>query len=103
MSYSALAYALAALGNGNGGGGGGTGGTVSVKVDSTITGLPGTNAQVVNIGNEQEVLLQFTIPAGQPGLAGSQWFISNDAPGTSVEGAVNGDFILYSSGDIYTV
>lgn len=64
VSYSALAYALAALGNDSGGGGGGTGGTVSVKVDSTITGLPGTNAQVVNIGNEQEVLLQFTIPAG---------------------------------------
>lgn len=36
-------------------------------------------------------------------MAGSQWFISNDAPGTSVEGAVNGDFILYSSGDVYTV
>lgn len=105
ISYSALSYALAALGN-SGSGGGGTGGTVSVQVDSTITGQPGTEASVVNLGNDQTVLLQFTIPSGLPGTAGipgSKWYISNESPGTVITGAINGDIILYSNGEIYVV
>ena len=61
VGFTALNFALAALGNDSSGGGGGTGGTVSVKVDSTITGQPGTQASVVNLGNDTNVLLQFTI------------------------------------------
>ena len=47
----------------------GTAGTV--EVSSTITGLPGTEANVVNIGNEVTALLEFTIPRGDPGEDGS--------------------------------
>lgn len=99
-SVTALTFALAALGN-NGSGGGGSGGTVSVKVDSTITGDPGTQAKVVNLGNEQEVSLQFTIPQGLQGENGSKWFTSTGEDGSLVDGMNDGDYVLYISGKIY--
>lgn len=102
LSYVALQYAMASLG-GEGGGGGGEGSTVKVQVAETITGQPRTQADVVNLGTEQEVLLQFTIPQGLQGKAGSQWYISDLEKGSPVEGAVDGDLILYTSGDIYKV
>lgn len=100
VSYIALQYAMASLSAGEGGGGGSTRGTVKVQVAETITGQPRTQADVVNLGTEQEVLLQFTIPQG---ISGSQWYISDLEKGSPVEGAVNGDMILYTSGDIYKV
>lgn len=99
-SITALTFALAALGNSSSGGGG-TGGTVSVVVDSTITGAPGTQANVVNLGNEQEVALQFTIPQGLQGTAGSQWFTSTGDDGSVVSGMQDGDYVLYISGKVY--
>lgn len=56
------------------GSGGGGGGTVSVTVGETTTGEPGTEASVVNSGDNQNVVLEFTIPrgeAGQDGAAGA--------------------------------
>lgn len=100
MSVTALTFALAALGNNNSGGGG-TGGTVSVTVDSTITGEPGTNAKVENLGNDQQVALQFTIPQGMQGENGSKWFTSIESDGSDVQEANNGDYILYISGKVY--
>ena len=50
----------------------GGGSTVSVNVGETTTGEPGTNASVTNSGDETNVVLNFTIPRGNPGPAGSQ-------------------------------
>lgn len=52
-------------------GGGGTGGTVSVEVADTKTGEPGTDAEVVNLGDTTHVRLEFTIPRGEPGADGA--------------------------------
>lgn len=52
-------------------GGGGTGGTVSVEVADTKTGEPGTDAEVVNLGDTTHVRLDFTIPRGEPGADGA--------------------------------
>lgn len=41
--------------------------TVSVKVNSTTTGQPGTNASVTNVGDDENVLLDFIIPRGEKG------------------------------------
>ena len=76
---TALALALAALGQG-GTGGGGQPTTVSVKIADTITGEAGTKASVLNIGTGT-------------GKAGT------DIP----EGMVDGDFVLYSNGSIYSL
>ena len=50
----------------------GGGSTVSVNVGETTTGEPGTNANVTNSGDETNVVLNFTIPRGDPGPAGKQ-------------------------------
>ena len=52
------------------GGGGGGGGTVSVEVGDTVTGAPGTDASVTNEGTDTHVVLNFTIPRGEPGAQG---------------------------------
>lgn len=44
----------------------------SVEVGSTTTANPGTNAAVVNVGTEQEAILNFTIPRGDTGPTGPQ-------------------------------
>ena len=49
---------------------GGVGATVSVKVNSTTTGAPGTDALVTNSGNEVNVKLDFVIPRGEKGDKG---------------------------------
>lgn len=54
------------------GGGGGGGSTVSVDVGETLTGEPGTDAEVENTGTEQNVVLKFTIPRGEKGEKGDQ-------------------------------
>ena len=54
----------------SGGGGGAT--TVSVHVNSTTTGAPGTDASVTNSGDEVNVMLDFVIPRGATGATGPQ-------------------------------
>ena len=54
------------------GGGGGGGSTVSIDVGETVTGEPGTNADVENTGTPQNVVLKFTIPRGEKGEKGEQ-------------------------------
>lgn len=53
-------------------GSGGSGGTVSIEVGTTTTGLPGTQASVVNSGTETDLILDFTIPRGDTGATGAQ-------------------------------
>lgn len=57
----------------------------TISVNSTTTGKPGTNASVTNSGTENNVLLDFIIPAGEAGLTpelkiGS---VTTGDPGTS--------------------
>ena len=44
--------------------------TVTVKVNSTTTGAPGTDAQVTNSGTDENVRLNFIIPRGDKGDQG---------------------------------
>lgn len=44
--------------------------TVTVNVDSTETGQPGSDAEVTNVGDETNVRLKFKIPRGQTGATG---------------------------------
>lgn len=110
IGFSALAFALAALGT-EGSGGGGEGGTVSVRINQVFTIEPDEQARVENIGSDQQVVLNMYIPrgyqgkqgvAGQDGQNGSKWYVSTETPGTNVEGMVDGDFVLYSTnGSVY--
>lgn len=51
---------------------GDTGAAATVQVGNTNTGAPGTNANVENVGNEHNAILNFTIPRGDKGETGSQ-------------------------------
>lgn len=102
LTNIALLYSMAAI---SGSGGGDTPiprGSVSVTVGTVYTVGPNEQAKVINIGNEQNVVLDFYIPQGVAGQ-GSQWYISDAIPGTLVEGAVDGDLILYTTGEVYKV
>ena len=50
----------------------GEGATVSVEVEGTITGDPGTEAVVSNVGDAQHVRLLFCVPQGPRGYQGPQ-------------------------------
>lgn len=101
LTNIALLYSMAAIG-GSGGDAPGPRGSVSVKVGTVYTIEPDEQAKVINIGDDQNVVLDFYIPQGVAGQA-SQWYISDAIPGTLVEGAVDGDLILYTTGEVYKV
>lgn len=109
IAYTSLAFALAALGKDGSGGGGDPGGTISLSIGDVVTGEPGSEASVVNIGTSTEQIWNITIPRGDPGLNGqdgkdgSKWYASTASAGTAVTGAVQGDFIIYNGGEIYQV
>lgn len=50
---------------------GDTGAAATVTVNATNTGAPGTNAEVQNLGDEHNAVLQFTIPRGDKGETGA--------------------------------
>ncbi len=102
ISNIALLYSMAALSGEGGGSGGGSGGTVSVKVHATYTIDAAEEARVENVGTEKDVQLDFYIPRGLEGKS-SQWYISDGEPRSAVEGSVDGDLILYTTGDVYKV
>lgn len=116
IAYTSLAFALAALGKeGSGGGGEPSGGTISLSIGDVITGEPGSEASVVNVGTSTEQIWNITIPRGDTGLDGqngadgkdgvngSKWYVSTAVAGTPVEGAIPGDFVLYNGAEIYTI
>jgi hypothetical protein len=61
-------------------------GPATITVGSTTTGLPGTDAAVVNTGTAQDAVLAFTVPAGQRGLTGA-----TGAPGPAGSQGPKGD------------
>lgn len=56
--------------------------SATVTVGETITGQPGTDADVENVGNEVNAVLEFTIPRGDKGDKGDQ------GTGVTIKGAV---------------
>lgn len=50
----------------------GPAGPVTITIASTNTTEPGTNANVVNIGDNQNAILEFSIPRGDTGATGPQ-------------------------------
>jgi hypothetical protein len=54
------------------GDGGGPGTAATITVGTTTTGLPGTSANVVNVGTPSAAILNFTIPRGNVGPQGDQ-------------------------------
>lgn len=44
----------------------------TIRVDSVITGDPGSQASIVNVGTASEAAFRFTIPRGQQGVQGIQ-------------------------------
>ena len=48
----------------------GPAGPATITVGNTITGDPGTRASVTNVGNNENAILNFTIPAGVQGPTG---------------------------------
>lgn len=73
---------IVASSGGSGGGGTGEATTVTVKVASTTTGLPGSKANVTNSGDDVNVKLNFTIPAGTQGVQGDKGSAATITVGT---------------------
>lgn len=47
--------------------------TSTIEIDATITGSPGTNASVTDVGTPGAADLIFTIPRGDQGIQGTRW------------------------------
>ena len=45
-------------------------GPATITVGTTTTGVPGTDATVTNVGTDENVILEFSIPAGIDGATG---------------------------------
>lgn len=71
------------------------GASATIDVVGTTTGLPGTDASVINEGTEQEVRLRFTIPRGATGSDGSAATISL---GTVTTGGPGSNVTITNSG-----
>lgn len=72
---------------------GDTGDAATVDVGSTTTGLPGTDAIVVNSGDEHAAIFDFTIPRGDVGAKGDQGDPGPVGTGVAIEtptGTVDG-------------
>lgn len=61
-----------------------TGSSVSVTVGTTTTGVPGTEAQVINSGTSENIVLDFVIPRGDKGETGDK----GDTGATGPQGEV---------------
>ncbi len=74
-----------------------TGADASVAVHSTISGDPGTNAAVVNMGTPGAANFKFTIPKGDAGADGPvNWLVGATTPPVSL--GANGDWYLDNIG-----
>ena len=49
----------------------GQAGQVNITVGETITGNYDENASVTNFGDKENIILNFTIPRGEPGFVGA--------------------------------
>lgn len=79
-----------------------SGSTIGIEVTSTITGNPGTDASVVNIGDSGYIQLQFTIPRGDKGDTGSNFILKGVVAELPISG-VEGDAWALSGADPKTI
>lgn len=70
----------------------------AVDAGTTTTGLPGTNAAVVNSGVGLSVVLDFTIPRGDTGATGNTGAAATIAAGTTTTGAAGTLATVVNSG-----
>ena len=82
------------------------GSLVSLTIGSTITGEPGSPANVENIGTQTKPILQFTIPRGADGYTpeigdNENWYINGVDTGKPSRGeSGSNDIVLASTTDI---
>jgi hypothetical protein len=78
------------------------GSAASIVVGSTVTGVAGSSANVVNVGSSSNAVLSFTIPTGAPGpqgpigpSGGVASSVFGEVPGGSIDGANKNYGTLY--------
>lgn len=79
-----------------------TGPGATIQVNSTVTGAPGTNASVTNVGSLQDALFNFVIPRGDVGATGATGATGPQGPGVAAGGSVGQVLIKASSVDYAT-
>jgi hypothetical protein len=74
----------------------------TIQVNSTVTGAPGTNASVTNVGSLQDALFNFVIPRGDVGATGATGATGPQGPGVAAGGTVGQVLIKASAVDYAT-
>lgn len=74
----------------------------TIQVNSTVTGAPGTNASVTNVGSLQTAMFNFVIPRGDVGATGATGATGPQGPGVAAGGTVGQVLIKASSVDYAT-
>jgi hypothetical protein len=79
-----------------------TGPGATIQVNSTVTGAPGTNASVTNVGSLQTAMFNFVIPRGDVGATGATGATGPSGPGVAAGGTVGQVLIKASAVDYAT-
>lgn len=79
-----------------------TGPGATIQVNSTVTGAPGTNASVTNVGSLQAAMFNFVIPRGDTGATGATGATGPAGPGVAAGGTPGQVLIKASSVDYAT-
>ena len=79
-----------------------TGPGATIQVNSTVTGAPGTNASVTNVGSLQNAMFNFVIPRGDVGATGATGATGPQGPGVAAGGSVGQVLIKASAVDYAT-
>ena len=79
-----------------------TGPGATIQVNSTVTGAPGTNASVTNVGSLQTAMFNFVIPRGDVGATGATGATGPQGPGVAAGGTVGQVLIKASAVDYAT-
>jgi len=79
-----------------------TGPGATIQVNSTVTGAPGTNASVTNVGSLQAAMFNFVIPRGDVGATGATGATGPQGPGVAAGGTAGQVLIKASSVDYAT-
>jgi len=61
----------------------------TIQVNSTVTGAPGTNASVTNVGSLTTAMFNFVIPRGDVGATGATGATGPAGPGVAAGGTTN--------------
>lgn len=79
-----------------------TGPGATIQVNSTVTGAPGTNASVTNVGSLQTAMFNFVIPRGDVGATGATGATGPSGPGVAAGGTAGQVLIKASAVDYAT-